>query len=126
MENEVGRAYLFFYSGASKQEIEEQFPFVRKAAGNPSEMELILNEIDSAVFDDEDLKILSEFAKEERGNYVISARLENQTNLGVARELGIFQNCLYNSSLQDKFRTPEGKFSGDLVYKNDCEYEVLD
>ena len=124
-DNTLGRAYSFFYCSAPREEIERNLPEARARASTPSDLELTLKQD----FSPEDFKgdaqlvRLASEAKGEGNNYVMTATLPNATNGKTASELGDVQNALYQSSLQQSFHRPDGKYIGGIVYKEGRRYE---
>ncbi len=123
----LGKAYGFFYSYASKEQIEALLPTARRVAKTPESLELTLIEgTNPDNIRDSKLMELAGLAKDQGNNYTMIGNLPNATNESTAKELGILQNTLYQSPLQRKFHKGDGKFYGGIVYKKGKRYEFLE
>ena len=124
----TGKAYGFIYSSASEGEIKEQVPNVRDLAHTPSSLELQVHAgINPNEFrDDSELQELAQSAIRDGNNYTFVASLKGATNERTAGELGDIVNTFYNSPLQSKFLTEEGKYLGGIVSNQYGRYEFLE
>jgi hypothetical protein len=117
-----GEAYGFFKCNASAEEIESEFPIIRRLSLTPSELELYLIEEKDFKKD----KTLNNYIFKNFGvfgvNYTLKARYPNATNLQTADELSAILNQIYKSPLYE----PGEKFFGDICYKNKGRYEFRD
>ena len=127
-EQNMGRAYGFFYSSASQKELEAELPSVRDLARIPANMSLELKAgINPEDYShDSELKELSEMAIRQDNNYQITATLPDATNKRTAKELGDVMNTYYQSPLMNSFRKGEAKSIGGIVYKEADRYEFLE
>ncbi|MBT4165710.1 hypothetical protein HOE04_01590 [archaeon] len=102
----MGRAYAFFDCGASKEEINEELPFIRKAVKTPEKLELSLSEgIDELGLDGK----LKDIAENEDRQYTLCANYLS-TNEKTADELAGILNQVYQSPLNE-----DGQFKGAIV-----------
>ena len=109
--DEVGKAYAFFYCSATKADIEKELPKARDAAQVPNNLELILTKgINPNDFEhDYQLK-----------------ELAHSTNKDTAKQLGNVQNMLYSSSLQDELHKGDYKAIGAIVFRSGNEYSFVE
>jgi hypothetical protein len=129
MTNEIdrntGKAYTFFYSSATRREIEAEIPKARALAEVPGNLELELDEgINPERFEDSELREIAESAEVKGYNYSLHAILPNDTNTAAAVELGTIQGMLYSSPLQPSFHDDSGKVRMILTYKFGDEYLI--
>ncbi len=126
--DEVGKAYAFFYCSATKADIEKELPKARDAAQVPNNLELILTKgINPNDFEhDSQLKELAQKAREADNNYYLTAILPYSTNKDTAKQLGNVQNMLYSSSLQDELHKGDYKAIGAIVFRSGNEYSFVE
>ncbi|MBS3172358.1 hypothetical protein J4438_02150 [Candidatus Woesearchaeota archaeon] len=117
-DNFTGKAYGFFYCGASKQEIEAKLPAIRKLVNTPSQLELTLIEGMDNVRGDEKLTTLAQEAKQDGINYLLQATYPNGTNRQAANEVADILNQAYQSPL---YKT-NAEFCGSVVYDEKGDY----
>lgn len=122
MKNTQGEAYGFFYCNASKQEIENELPTIRKLVKTPSQLELSLIEGMDNVRGDKRLNALAQEAKGNGINYVLKATQANGTNGETADEVSAILNQAYQSPLY-KDKEP---FRGAIVYQEKGKYVFRD
>jgi len=123
MDSEVGgKAYGFFYCGASRQEIEAELPTICELAQVPSRLELSLIENTDTVMSDEKLMALASEAKQGGLNYILQANYPNGTNRGAANEVAAILNQAYQSSLYEK----NAPFIGEVIYEKNGNYVFMD
>ena len=83
----AGKAYAFFDCNASKEDIEEELPFIRKCVKTPNSLELsLINGADTLIGDSQLLQIAKE-AKDAGIKYVMEATYPNATNNQTADKL---------------------------------------
>jgi len=123
-DNNVGTAYGFFHCEASKQEIEETLPMIRKLGQIPSELELSLIEgVDKLHRQgDEKLTALAQNAPEKM-NYVLQASYPNATNEKTAI---VLNDIFVQAYLSDLNNVKERPFDADIAYKENGNYGFLD
>lgn len=114
----IGEAYAFFNCNATKQEIEQEIPFIRKLVKTPGELELSLTEGMDQIKGDPKLLAIAKEAKEAGIRYFMEATLPNATNRATADELSSVLNQAYQSPL---YQSGE-QFRGEIVYKEKGEY----
>jgi len=118
MENKIGKAYGFFDCNATKEEIENEIPFIKKCVKTPNTLELILTENVNTLKVDSELLSIAQEAKKENIKYTMEATYPNATNKQTADELSTILNQAYQSPLYQKGE----KFRGEIVYKENGEY----
>ena len=106
----AGKAYAFFDCNASKEDIEEELPFIRKCVKTPNSLELSLTEDADALTGDTQLLQIAK--------YVMEATYPNATNNQTADELASILNQAYQSPLYEKGKA----FRGIVVYKERGKY----
>ena len=131
MTNEqIGTAYGFFYSSATKERIETEFLNARDFARTPSELEIELRQgIKTSDFVSQpELRELAEAAILSRDNYTLIGTFPSQDNKRTAEELRDVLNAMYGSELQDSFKRGGKKFLAGFAYKDESTgiYEILD
>lgn len=125
---QMGKAYAFFYCGASRGELERELPSARERAKAPAELELKLTEgIKPDYFEhDAQLMELAQDACAMRNNYSLMAYLPHATNEKAANHLVNVQDALYQSPLHERFHRGSDKFIWGIVYKSGSEYEFME
>jgi len=125
MVNKTGRAYAFFDCGASKEEIEEELPYIRDAVRTPNDLELSLKDTKNLTGLRGILRLtplkLSQIAKKAKGaeiKYVRGATYPNATNKQTADELADILNQSYQSPLYEDGE----QFRGEVVYEDSGRY----
>ena len=118
----VGEAYAFFNCNASKADIEAELPTIRGMAQTPSELELSLMEGMDSLEGDQEIRDISQEAKEAGIRYAIRAKLPNSTNERTADEVSGILNQAYQSPL---YQNGE-RFVGHILYKKGSEYVSRD
>lgn len=116
--DDAGKAYGFFYCGASKQEIEQRLPTLRQHAETPSQLELSLIEGMDNVRGDSKLTALAQQAKREGINYMLQATYPSGTNRNAADEVATIFGLLSHTSLYGT----EEQFKGEIIYKEERNY----
>jgi hypothetical protein len=104
----MGKAYAFFDCGASKEEIEEELPFIRDMVKTPEQLELSLSEGIGELGLDSKLRGIAE---KENMQYTLSANYYSGTNGDAADGLADILNQAYQSPLND-----DGRFRGKIVH----------
>ena len=112
----MGSAYAFFDCGASKEEIEEELPFIRDAVRTPGDLELSLTEGIGNLNSDGNLL---ELAKAEDRKYTLVANYHSGTNGKTADELADILNQAYQSPF-----THDGRFEGKIVHGDWGKYSL--
>ena len=129
-DENTGRAYSFFYSSASEDELKRGILNARHVSRTPEPMGLELAmQIDPMhyIFGDNELYHLSKQAIEEGTNRVIAANLPGATNKKTAEELRDVMTYLYSDGdLQDSFHKDGKPYFGAVVYRDDKSYQFLD
>ncbi len=121
-ESSVGRAYGFFYCGASKQEIEIELPTIRELVKIPSQLELSLIEGMDNVKGDKRLTALAQEAKQDGINYMLQATYLNGTNKQTADEVASVLKQAYQSPLYEA----NAPFKGAIVHEEKGKYVFRD
>jgi len=114
----AGKAYAFFDCNASKKEIEDTMPEIRKDAETPSELELSLIEGPSNLNGDAELLEIAENAKNSGVRYVIEATYPGKSNRKTADKLVTLMNQTYQSPLYQHGEP----FTGEVTYEENGEY----
>ncbi len=117
MNGNVGKAYGFFYCGASTKEIETELPYIRELVKTPRQLELSLTEGMDNIKGDERLTALAQGAKQEGINYVLQATYPDGTNKVADDEVASTLNQLYQSPLYET----NAPFKGVVVYEENGE-----
>ncbi|MBT4136254.1 hypothetical protein HOD75_02160 [archaeon] len=137
MENKkIGKAYAFFDSDASYEELERDMPEIRDYAQTSEGLQLLLHRgssrlqvsdrPDTLTKEPKDYRVLSSrlsggVARErkslERMDYVLEASCEGMSNERVAGELGDVLNTIYRMYDEDS-----GQFNGAVVYEDNGEF----
>jgi len=118
----TGKAYGFFDCNATKEQINDEIPFIRKSVNTPSKLEITLTEdINSLNVDPKVLEIAQE-AKESNMKYVMEATCQDYTNEKTADELSAVLNQAYQSPLYEKGEA----FRGEIAYEKNGEYILKD
>jgi len=118
----VGKAYGFFYCGASKEAIQAKLPTIRAIVRTSDKLELSLIEGMDNIKGDKRLTTLAQEAKQDGLNYMLQATYPNGTNKDAADEVSSILNQAYQSPL---YRTKE-PFKGAIVYEEKGEYLFRD
>lgn len=121
-EIDVGRAYGFFYCGASKQEIETELPTIRELVKTPSQLELSLMEGMDNIKGDKGLTALAQEAKQDGINYMLQATYPNGTNKDTADEVA----SVLNQACQSPLYKAKEPFKGAIVYEEKGKYVFRD
>jgi len=96
-----GKAYAFFNSNASKQEIEEEIPYARELAQTPEKLELLLKtKVDG--LGEEAEQGLIQLVKDGKWKYSIEATYPRARNYQTANELADLMNMLYNAQIIER------------------------
>jgi hypothetical protein len=138
-ETRVGRAYAFFDCDASKEQIEEAMPDIRRNVRISEGLQLLLQEGISGLELDaklaeclrfpDDYRVMSSERFKQRGEaervpldslrYAMTADYAGATNEDAAGELGDVMNAIHLSCNRD-----QGLFRGAVVYEKDGEYHL--
>lgn len=99
-----GKAYGFFYSNASKQDVETQLPRIYDLVNTPPGLELYLMDVSTSRL--EDKKGIC------RKRYFLEATIPRYSNRNTAVELSAILNQAYQSPL---YKDGEA-FDGEILY----------
>ena len=114
----TGRAYGFFNCNQPKAVIEAELPYLRRAVGTPSDLELtLIDGLDNLQVPAGLSPIVAE-AKQYGIQYVLEARYNGATHQKAADEVAAVLNQAYNSDL---YETGEA-FEGQIVYQQGDKY----
>lgn len=116
-EFDIGKAYGFFYCNASKQEIETELPAIRELVKTPSQLELLIGNVENLKGDSKLMTLVKE-AKEGGIKYIMEAKYSGTTNKKTADELSSILNQVYQSHL---YKDGE-QFKGGIVYEKKGKY----
>jgi hypothetical protein len=122
MTEKTGKAYAFFDCSSSKEQIDQEIPFIRELVQTPNELELSLMELTentrTSPFSEPELSVLMREAREANIKYIMEATYPSHSHRKTADELSAILNQAYQSPLYQ-----EGEdFRGEVFYKENGRY----
>ncbi|MBI2110003.1 hypothetical protein HYT58_02420 [Candidatus Woesearchaeota archaeon] len=121
-ESSGGKAYGFFYLGASRQEIETELPIIRSLVSTPAQLELSLTDDMNNVRALPGLTDIVQRAEESGMNYLLTATYPDETNKRTAMEVSSILGQAEHSILCEG----KGPLKGAIFYEEAEKYVRLE